>query len=155
MPTYTWLHVEAHSDEVVGEAVRPLIPYVAQNVCGLQDPEPLRSILISGKRGTSWGSQCLCMDHADVDLDGYVPITYRMSIPARLTITATAKNWPRGVDTGIIDALLTLLPVDSVSTFIAHYAQLSEESGSAKRQGGPCLNRYTRFPSQSKHSRRC
>jgi hypothetical protein len=105
--------------------------------------------------GAGNARQCLCMDHADVDLDGYVPITYRMSIPARLTITATAKNWHRAVDTGIIDALLTLLPVDSVSTFIAHYAQLSKESGSAKRQGGPCLNRYTRFPSQSKHSRRC
>jgi hypothetical protein len=55
----------------------------------------------------------------DDDLDGYDPITYRASIPAGLTFTVMTKNWHRGLDAEIFDALLTLLPVDSVSTFIA------------------------------------
>ena len=135
MPALAWLHVDVYSEEDGAEDVRPLIPYVARNVCGLQDTEPLRSILISGKNSISRGEDTSVNVFAwimpDADLDGYDPIIYRSSIPARLTFTATSgmgSNRHHGVDTGIIDALLTLLPVDSVSTLIVHYyAQLSKE----------------------------
>jgi hypothetical protein len=131
MPALAWLHVEAHSDEAEGEDVRPLIPYVARSVCGLQDTEPLRSILISGKSRTlsdRISVNVFAWIMPDADLDGYDPIAHSASIPARLMFTATGINWHHGADTGIIDSLLTLLPVNFVSTLIAHYhAQLSKE----------------------------
>jgi hypothetical protein len=64
----------------------------------------------------------------DADIEGYQPFKYNASIPARLTFTATSTNWHRGIDIDIFDSLLTLLPVDSVSTFIVHnYTRLSKE----------------------------
>ena len=125
MPSLTWLHVVAKSHKCGGEDVRPLIPYVARNICGLQDTEPLRRILTSGER---MRVNVFAWIMPDADIEGYQPYKYNASIPARLTFTATGSNWHRGIDFDIFDSLLNLLPVDSVSTFIVHnYIRLSKE----------------------------
>ena len=130
MPALTSLHVVAEFRENEGEDMQQLIPYVARNVCGWQDTEPLRSILISGegKYIERKHVNVFAWIMPDADIEGYDPNKYHASIPARLTFTATSTTWFRGVDIGIFDALLTLLPMESVSTIIAHnYTRLSKE----------------------------
>ena len=116
MPTLTSLHIDTKSLDARGEDVGPLIPHVARNVCGQQGPEPLRSFLFSSGRThvkvVAWTLPDAELEECD---PRYLSST---SIPARfkLMFTATGSNWNPGVDAEIIDALLMLLPVDSVST---------------------------------------
>ena len=122
MPALAWLHVDANSDEVEGEDVRPLIPYVARNACRLQDTEPLRSILISDNESSCVnvfaGIPDTDLEYHPIDPDRYN--TTIPAVPARLRFTATNTDWHRGVGVGIYDTLLAVLPLDSVSTFMAH-----------------------------------
>ena len=126
MPAVTSLHVDAKSYQADGEDVGPLISHAAQFVCGLQGTEPLRSILILGKRGQAkvhaWTMPDADLEECDLStLSG-------ASIPARLMFAAASSNWNPGVCNEIIGALFTLLPVDSVSTFTAHSpTRLGEE----------------------------
>jgi hypothetical protein len=126
MPAVTSLHVDAKSYQVDGEDVGPLISYAAQFVCGLQGTEPLRSILIFGKRRQA---KVHAWTMPDADLEECDPNTLSgASIPARLMFAAASSNWNPGVGNEIIGALFTRLPVDSVSTFTAHSpTRLSEE----------------------------
>ena len=117
LPALTWLHVDAEAYDAGGEDVHLGIPYVAQNVYGLQDTGPLRSILISGKRTRI---KFLACTMPDPDIKVSVPHTsFRASDPARLVFTATCRSWNYGVASGIFDALLTHLPVNYVSTLAA------------------------------------
>ena len=125
MPALTWLHIVAKSHKKEGEDMQPIIPYIARNVLGLQETEPLRNILISS-HGTRLKVFAWIMP--DADLDGYNSWRYDASVPARLTFTAEGMNWRRGVDMRTFDALSAILPVDSVLTFVAHdYTRLSKE----------------------------
>jgi hypothetical protein len=103
-----------------------LIPYVVQHVSGLQDTEPLRSILISGERESAevlaW-----TLPEADVkvcDSDTLLSA----SVSARLMFVATGTGWPQRTDTAIFDAFLALLPIRSVSTLsVLSDTQLNKE----------------------------
>ena len=118
LPALIWLQVDAESHEKDGEDVRLLIPYVAQNVCGLQEIEPLRSIVIIYGKRTS--AELVAWSTADADLKFYdikfSLLRYDTSVPARLKFAATGSNWDNEVNTAILDALLMLLPMNSVST---------------------------------------
>ena len=118
LPTLTWPHVDFKSVDEKGEDVELVIPYVTRKVYVLQDIEPIRSILISGER-TRAEVYAWAMPNADVRVCG--PETLGdMSRSACLQFSARGKNWRNGVDNAIFDALLTLLPVNSVLTFTAH-----------------------------------
>jgi hypothetical protein len=106
LPTLTWLQVEANCPEPEGEDVQLLIPYIARNVYLLQDTEQLRSILIGGHSG--WA-----VVHAWTTFND--PNLVHTSVPADFTFTAVGSDWYPGVYTAILDALLTLLPMNSVS----------------------------------------
>ncbi|KAF8492739.1 hypothetical protein F5888DRAFT_1806551 [Russula emetica] len=129
LPTVTWLHVNVESHDREGEDVLPVIPYVVRNVCVLQDIEPIRSIMIAGERKCTevyaWTTP-----GADVKVCG--PGTLDdMSRSACLMFAARGDEWNYGVDTGtaIFDALLTLLPMNSVSTLTAqNCTRLSKDS---------------------------
>jgi hypothetical protein len=117
LPALTCLHVNAESHERDGEDVRLLIPYVSRNVYVLQDTELLRSILVDGK---SERAEVVAWTMFDADLKFFDPnAMVRASDPAPLIFTATSRNWRLGVDTAILESLLTHLPANFVSTLTA------------------------------------
>jgi hypothetical protein len=124
LPALIWLCVDVESHEV--EEVHLVIPYIAQNVRGLQDTEPLRSILISGEETRA---EVVAWTMPDADVKVCDPDTlFTASTSARFVFVATGINWPYGADAAIFDSLLTLLPVNSVSTLTAqNRTQLSKE----------------------------
>ena len=126
LPAFTRLHVDVKSKDWNGEDVRLVIPHVVRTVCGIHDVEPLRSILFSGKRNCA---QVVAWTIPDVDVKvGHETTLKSESASARLMFTATG-NWFDDVETQIYDDLLTLLPVNSASTFSAlNQTQLSKES---------------------------
>ena len=150
LPALSRLHVEAESHEREGGDVQLLIPYVARNTYRLQGTEPLRGISISGERTRAkvfaW--------EPDTD-NGSVPYSLSrnsgLSDPARLVFTATCRNWDYGVDTGIFVALLTLLPVDSVSTLTTeNRTRLSKEFWLSHASRWPLLERARLVPASIK-----
>jgi hypothetical protein len=150
MPALAWLHVEANSHEVEGEDVRQLIPYVARNFCWLQDTEPLRSILISGEEYPRINVIAWIPD-ADLEYYPFSPNILNDSIPARLRFTASCASWHRGVDMGIYDAFLAVLPLDSVSTFFAHcYTEFSKEFWLSQAPRWPSLEQAHLAPTAAK-----
>ena len=129
LPTLTRLYVQAESWDPEGEDVLLVIPYVVRNVNVLHDIEPIRSILIAGERKytefltwTTLGADVeVCGPDSLIDSD--------VSLSACLQFAADGNKWKYGVDTAICDALLTLLPINSLSTLTAHnHTRLSKES---------------------------
>ena len=114
LPALTCLHVDVKSQESGGEDVQPLIPYIAQNASGMQDVEPLRSILIDGKRDRI---EVLAWTTPDADLKFCnSKLSVRESVPACFKFAATGSLWHDEVDIAILDAFLTHFPAASVST---------------------------------------
>ena len=122
LPALIWLHVDAESHGV--EEVHLVIPYVGRNV--LQGTEPLRSILISGE---DTRAEVVAWTMPDADVNVRDPDTLlSASASARFRFSVTGFNWPRLADTAIFDSLLTLLPLNSISTLTAqNHTQLSKE----------------------------
>ena len=118
-PTLTWLHVHVDSHNREGEDVLLVIPYVVQKVYVLHDMEPLRSILIGDEKNSTeiltWTTP-----GADVKIHG-PPVLDDWSHSACFTFSASARDddWIHGANAAIFDALLTLLPMNSVSTLTA------------------------------------
>ena len=126
LPSLTFLHVDAESHDREGEDVLLVIPYVTRNVHVLQDTDPIRSILIASQRAYT---EILAWGMADADVGVTDPVTVGdISLSACLQISAKGNKWRNGVDTAIFDALLTLFPLNSVSTFTAqNCTRLSKE----------------------------
>ena len=152
LPALTHLHVDVESRDEDGEDVQLVIPYVARNVCGMQDIEPLRSILFSGERRRA---EVLVWTMPDADINVCDSTTLLSeSASARLMFTATCEpgmEWHNVVVTAIYDALLTLLPVNSVSTFTAqNHTQLSKEFWLNQAPRLPLLERVRLIPTAVK-----
>jgi hypothetical protein len=149
LPALTWLYVNAKSHERGGEDVRLVIPYVARNVHGLQGIEPLRSILISGERTRA---EVLAWTMPDAEITVSDPTTLlSASVPAGLMFAATGRDWLKGTDTAIFDALLTLLPVNSISTLTAqNRTRLSKEFWLSHAPMWPLLERARLVPNAVK-----
>jgi hypothetical protein len=126
LPTLTWLHVNVESHDQEGEDVLQVIPYVVRNACVLQDVEPIRSILIGGER-----KYTEILTWATPGADVNVCRTDTLDDISRSTcflFAAKSNQWNCGVDAAIFDALLTLLPMNYVSTLTALYrTRLSKE----------------------------
>ena len=126
LPALTRLHVDVESHDWNGEDVRLVIPYVSRNVCGMEDVEPLRSILFSGQ-GIRAEVAAWTIPDADIKVRNSSTLLSE-SVSARLMFTATGMSWNHEVVTAIYDALFKLLPVNSVSTFSAlNHTRLSKE----------------------------
>jgi hypothetical protein len=145
LPTLARLHINVKSYDEDGEDVKLLIPYVARNVYVLQDIEPIRSILIAGER-TCADVYGWAMPDADVEI--YGPATLGdLSRSTCLTFSAKGNMWRNGVDTAIFDALLTLLPVNFISTLTAHNrTRLSKEFWLRNASRLPSLERARLVP---------
>ena len=117
LPALIRLHVDVISQDKEGEDVFPLIPFVARNVYVLQDIESIRSILIAGERTCA---EVYAWVIPDADVKIHDPATLRdTSRSSCLMFAAKGDKWRNGVDTAIFDALLTLLPMNSVLTLTA------------------------------------
>jgi hypothetical protein len=126
LPALTQLHVNAESHDREGEDVLLVIPYVVRNVCVLQDVEPIQSILIAGERKCT---EVLTWTTPGTDVKVSEPDTLdMMSRSACFLFSVPGSNWNYGVDAAIFDALLTLLPLNSISTLTAqNRTRLSKE----------------------------
>ena len=126
LPTLTRLRVDVESHDQAGEDVLLMIPHVIRNVCVLQDIEPIQSILIGGGRKcTEVGTWTT--PGADVKVC-VLDTLDDMSHSACFLFVATGDRWNYGVDTAIFDALLTLFPINSVSTLtVRNRTRLSKE----------------------------
>jgi hypothetical protein len=148
LPALIWLNVDAKSRDSV-EDIHLVIPYVARKVHGLQGTEPLRSILMTGERTRAEVVAWTTPD-ADVkvcDLDTLLSA----SVSARLMFAATGINWQSGADTTIFDSLITLLPMDSVSTLTAqNRARPSKEFWLRNASMWPLLERVRMVPTSIK-----
>jgi hypothetical protein len=116
LPTLARLHVYVESHYREGEDVLLMIPYIVRNVCVLQDIEPIRSILIARE---GWDNEVLTWTTpgADGDVKACGPaILDDMSHSTCFLFAAKGVFWNDGVDAAIFDALLTLLPTNSVLT---------------------------------------
>jgi hypothetical protein len=152
LPALTWLHVDAESHEGDGEDVRLLIPYVSRNVCRLQGTEPLRSIAIYCKR-TRAELAAWSMADADVKFYGLEggSLGNDNSVPARLMFATKGSNWDYEVNTAIIDALLTHLPMNSVSTLtVKNRTELSKEFWLSHAPRWPLLKQIRLVPTAVK-----
>ncbi|KAF8481686.1 hypothetical protein DFH94DRAFT_404420 [Russula ochroleuca] len=149
LPALTELRVDAESQEWEGGDVQLLIPYVARNVCGLLDTEPLRSILISCERTRI---EVVAWAMPDADLNLYDPNTSNNElVPRRLTFAATSRSWKYGVDTAIFDAVLMHIPVNSVSTLTTtNCTRLSKEFWLSHAPRWPLLDRARLVPASIK-----
>ena len=147
-PALTRLHVDIESHDWNGEDVRLVIPYVAQNVCGIQDIEPLRSILFSGEEKRA---EIVAWTMPDADVQACKQTTLLSeSVSARLMFTATG-NWNHEVPTAIYDTLFSVLPVDSVSTLSAqNHTRLSKEFWLNQAHRLPLLERVCLVPTAVK-----
>jgi hypothetical protein len=143
LPALTWLHVEAESFEMEGEDVRLVIPYVSRNVYGLLGTDPLLSILLRKR------AEVLAWTMPDADDVHDLDNLFTASVPAPLKFAATG-DWDYGVDTTIFDALLTLLPVDSVSTLTVQRTRLSKEFWLTHAPRWPLLERARLVPTAVK-----
>jgi hypothetical protein len=129
LPALTRLHVHVKSHREGGEDTLLVIPYVVRNACVLQGIKPIRSALIAGERHCTkvltW-----TMPGADVKACAPSPCTLvDMPCTPCLQFTAKGRHWIPGVDSAIFDALLTLFPLNSVSTLTAqNRTRLSKES---------------------------
>ena len=148
LPSLSWLCVEAESHEWEGGDVKPLIQCVAQNAYWLQGTEPLRRISVCGERTSAKVFAWM----PDTDNEGSVPYAlFRPSGPACLMFTATCSGWDYGVDTGIFDALLTILPVGSISTLTTEKrTRLSKEFWLSQAPRWPLLKRARLVPASIK-----
>ena len=128
LPTLTRLHVDVESHDREGEDVLLVIPYVVRNAHVLQDVEPIRSILIGGERKST---KILTWTTPGADVNVHrTNILDDMSRSACFLFAAKGYGWTRncGAHAAIFDALLTLFPMNSVSTLTAFYCtRLSRE----------------------------
>jgi hypothetical protein len=149
LPALTRLHVDVKSQGWNGEDVRLVIPYVARNVCGIQDIEPLRSVLFTGEEKRT---EIVAWTMPDTDIKVCNPTTLLSeSVSARLMFTATGRNWRREVTIAIYDALFALLPVESVSTFSArNHTRLGKEFWLNQAPRLPSLERVWLAPTAVK-----
>jgi hypothetical protein len=114
LPTLTRLYVDVESHDREGEDVLQVIPYVVRHACVL-DIEQTQSILITGGKRYP---KLLTWTAPGADVKVYGPdILDDRSRSACFLFAAKGNNrWNYGVDVTIFDALLTLLPMNSVST---------------------------------------
>jgi len=141
--------VDVNSVDSEGEDVRLVIPYISRYVHGLQDTEPVQSILIAGERASA---QVLVWDVPDADIKVSDSDTlHSASVSARLMFAAFGDNWRYGVETIIFDSLLAMLPVTSVSTFtVEGRTRLSKEFWLCHAPRLPLLERARLVPTAIK-----
>ena len=150
LPALTSLHVAPQSHCGNGEDVRLLIPFVARYAHGLQDTAPFQSMLFSSE---SWHTRILIwtVPDADVELPGPINLLGE-TFSARLIFSASGVGWWReGTDTILFDAMLTHLPLNSISTLtVQNHTRLSKEFWLSHSPRLVMLRRARLFPTAVK-----
>ena len=125
LPALTSLHVSAESQDQNADDVRLVIPYVSRNAFGPQDTTPLQSILFNG---TTRCAEVIAWTVPDVEVHDPTTLLGAVAV-ARVVFSATSDvSWRHDTDTKVFDALLTHLPLNTISTLSAQNStRLSEE----------------------------
>ena len=108
LPALISLRMTSLSHSQDGNDVRLLVPYVARNAHGPQDAAPLQTILFNGEA-----------TGANVEVCNGIALC-KAAAPARLVFTViTDSEWRDGTDTVIFEAMLSHLPLNTISTLSA------------------------------------
>jgi hypothetical protein len=152
LPTLSRLHVVVKSHDWVGEDVLLMIPYVVRNVCALQDIKPIRSILIDGgdsyantvTKVLTWTTPGADTEEPTQDILDNFNGNMCKSCSASFLFVAS-RHGPR-LSAAILDALLTLLPTNFISTLTLDCPQLGKEFWISQAPGLPLLEQAQLFP---------
>ena len=127
LPALISLRVTSKSQSWDGYDVRLLVPYGTRNAHGPQDTAPLQAILFNGEAIYA-GVVAWTIPDADIEVDDLVALD-KAPASARLVFTATPESeWRNGTDTEIFDAMLSHLPLNTISTLSAqNNTRLSKE----------------------------
>ena len=127
LPALISLRMTSLSHSQDGNDVRLLVPYVARNAHGPQDAAPLQTILFNGE---ATGADVVAWTAPDADVEVCNGIALcKAAASARLVFTViTDSEWRDGTDTVIFDAMLSHLPLNTISTLSAqNNTRLSKE----------------------------
>ena len=118
LPALTRLCVNVRTRTTLTEHMQPLIPYVSRNAHGPQDNEALQSLFVGSKKPQA-GIAAWIMPRQDTDvgLRSAVDLPDGICLP-RVAFSITWK-WNCESNIPVHDALLTALPLDSITSLTA------------------------------------
>jgi len=129
LPALMSLRVISESQSSDGDDVRLLIPYVARNVHGPQDTAPLQTIVFSEE---AMHAEIVAWTVPDADVEIYDWFDLKKAaVSARLNFIVIPESrcqWYEGTESVVFDAILSRLPLGTISTFSAqNNTRLSKE----------------------------
>ncbi len=102
LPALTSLYLAVNSHRWDGADVQEILPHLGRHALGPQDTQPLQRILVRGNR-----------THAEIS--AWTPTLYE-----RIVLSVTGKDWSLPeIHTGILDAAMAALPLNSLVTLTA------------------------------------
>ena len=111
LPALTRVRVDVISELSEGRDMQALIPYLTRNAHGPQDVEPLRSMIICGR---PYQAEIILWTKPDADVEVQNQATLiSATLSAWAVFTVSGPRW------GIVDAILTRLPLSSLSGLTA------------------------------------
>jgi hypothetical protein len=117
LPALNWLYVIAKSCSWDGVDVREILPYVSRHAHGSQDTEPLQSVFVSSEKDRT---NILAWAEPDIDIELRSPISLFVAThSARVAFIVINEYWSPGTESGVFDAAMAALPLDSVVTLTA------------------------------------
>ncbi|KAF8262412.1 hypothetical protein EI94DRAFT_1743694 [Lactarius quietus] len=117
LPAVIWLYIAAKSHRQNGSDVQEILPHLARHAHTPEDTQPLQSMLV---RGDCTRADIFAWIVPDIDGEVRDPITLLAAMFfARIALSVTSEDWFLETHTGILDAAMTALPLDSLVTLSA------------------------------------
>ena len=117
LPALDWLLVIAKSCSLDGFDVREILPYVSRHAHGPQDAEPLQSVFVSSEKDRT---NILAWTEPDIDTELRTPVSVFVAAHStRVVLIVINEYWSPGTESGVFDAAMAALPLDSVVTLTA------------------------------------
>jgi len=126
LPALTWLYQGVTSHRWDGGDVQEILPHLARHARGSQDTRPLQSMLVRGDRTRA---DIFAWTVPDIDSEVRDSITLlAATLHARITLSVISKDWfLTETHTGILDAAMAALPLDSLVTLTVQNSTRLEE----------------------------
>jgi hypothetical protein len=127
LPILSSLHVICESHSSDGDDARILIPHVARHVHVLHGRAPLQTILFNGEamhaEVVAW-----TVSDASVEFYGSLDLDKAAEFGPLVLAVTPGRRWLEGTDTVVFDAMLSHIPLDSISTLSSqNNTRLSKE----------------------------
>jgi hypothetical protein len=145
LPAVIWLFVAAKSHHRDGSDVQEILPQLARHTNTSQETQPLQSMLV---RGDMTRADIFTWTVPDIDGEVHSPIGLLAAMLfARVVLSVTSKDWFLDTHTGILDATMAALPLDSLVTLTAqNLTRLNEQVWRRHAPRWPLLQRVHLAP---------